>query len=776
VASASPKAEPCGTNASLTQTGGTNRTGEVASNNVQGDTCTPTGGTAAPSNTTTGGVSSLGLATITTVTNAQAGHIGAVGGEGSGNLTNTASSTVNASGEADAHSGDVPLGATAGSAPASATGGITTNNISDASFVSVRIAGENEAPITVTTDNTNTVTDAALASATSGAAGGAAPAAVTETTAPVTTSNSTPAVTSVTPVTTPASAPATCTGLAADTKVSGSVEKTVSAPAADGQPIEIGIGQHATVTNLGSTTGSPLAAAATGDSAGNPGGATGVVPTGASGGAPTGATAEGLSAQNSIQNVALVDVAIGGNNYAPITVAVRTISTIVNNAVGVVETAMGGGAGAGTESSGLGARVTNTVNLDGAATVDIPGDNHSPISIVLHIAADLWNTGRALLGLDGGTGEPGAASARGLEVQNILSLLGRASVRIGGSNYAPIDIQIILENLIYNEGIAAGRSAAQAGAEAAAAARNVSSGSASCLSLLSLAGVFNDQNARVNMPVEDVGREVLAGNSHVVDVHGNGTARCSTGNVAGSGGNASSGAVTIGPSDTTLAVITTQVADASAKTEALPEDATPGETDGTGTGGNGSGGTGTGGTGGNGSGGTGTGGNGSGGTGAGGTGTGVTGTGVTHTAQVVVKVTKTPVKKVAAKPRARRAGVGQEDLYEWVVVWEPLYVIYPTKNVARPRPVKTIVDEMETETTTSMAGAYTRPAIEPTPTEPAPEGFALIEQIQLALLSLLGFLVLALLKRRLRAAAVRKAAVRAPELQVLEGGAEAAAE
>jgi hypothetical protein len=530
----------------------------------------------------------------------------------------------------------------------------------------------------------------------------------------------------------------------------------VAAPVGNGPPIEIAIGQRAKVTNAGSTTGVLSATLPAPHAVSTDGAATG--PTVASGGGTGGASGQGLTAVNDVENTALVDVIIGGSNYAPINIAVRTITTIVNTARAVVETAAGGSpADSAVEGSGVGAREANSVNLEGTAAVDIAGDNHSPIRIILDIGAELWNKGMALLGLSSGATVPGSASATGLDVENILKLLGRASVRIGGSNYAPIDIEVLLQNLIYNEGTAEARSAGQAGAAVAAnaleTARNVSSGPASCLSLLASAGVVNGQIASVKMPVDDVRRDVLAGNTHVVDVQGYGTARCSTGDVVGSGGEASSGGVTVGGGGTVVTVVTTQVADASAKTDpAKASDAPPDGDDGTGSG---------------------TGGTGPGTTGGAGAGTaGETGA----TVQVVVAVTTMPVTRPgnsSATPGGRRNFqnriVTEEETWEWIVVWEPLYVIYTRYYDESVQRTAQITEFSDTETTTSMAGTLPRRGEAANRSLVDIGGLELVEQIELALLGLLAFLLLALLKRRLQSAEARTAALRAPQLRVVTG-------
>jgi hypothetical protein len=75
-----------------------------------------------------------------------------------------------------------------------------------------------------------------------------------------------------------------------------------------------------------------------------------------------------------------------------------------------------------------------------------------------------------------------------------------------------------------------------------------------------------------------------------------------------------------------------------------------------------------------------------------------------------------------------------------------------------------------------MAGSFRRPEPVVTPFVHVVGGLDLLSQIQLAALGLLAFLLLALLKRRLNAAEAQRAALRSPELLVLEGGTEAAAD
>jgi hypothetical protein len=153
-------------------------------------------------------------------------------------------------------------------------------------------------------------------------------------------------------------------------------------------------------------------------------------------------------------------------------------------------------------------------------------------------------------------------------------------------------------------------------------------------------------------------------------------------------------------------------------------------------------------------------------------------TAVTQTVDVVVAVTTKPVRQPGRSAGSRhQTSLVQDDYWEeWVVVWEPLYVIYPSDDGTQYVAAVQSEEPSDSETTTSMAGSFRRSAEAVTPKTHAVGGLDLLSQLQLALLGLLGFLLLALLKRRLQAAEARKAVVGAPELVVLAGGVEAAAE
>lgn len=746
----------CGTTAALQQQGDADRSGSVESKSLAPEECTPTSpAAAAPSSSASGSATSIGLISTTALANVQAGAIKSVGGTAGGTLKNTSTSTVEQTGAADAGTGDVGEGAAQGSAPASALGATTSNLISDISTIAVTVGGSNEAPITATSENQRDVRDTGIAVA------GTAPApagsvtpetAVTgNTNAPVTGAN---AVTGDQTTSSPQAAAQCAAANAAANKIEGKADKTLSVPSASGQPISINIGQQARVTNVGTSNGASAAQAPRASNGGTSGPATGSGETGpapaaqnaAPAGGSAGADAQGLQSTNTVDNKAMVDVTIKGNNYAPINIAIKTVTTIVNNAVALVQTAAGGDPTA-SGSTGAGAKIANDVRLDSTAVVDVAGDNHSPIKIVLDIGAELWNKGMALVGLGGGSAE---ATADGLQVDNLLSLLGRASVHIDGDNYAPIDIQILLHNLIYNEGLAQAQSLAQTAPRTAQnvagtaidTARRLSSGAASCLSLAGSTAVANSQIANVRMPANPIVGEVLAGNTHIVDVQGLGAAQCTTGNAE----NGSSGDVVVGEATTVLTVVTTQTADTSAKSES-DEDETPGDGDGSGGGG----------------------------TPGGGHGAGNGGQPV----EVVVAVTTKPVVSPGKVANKGKKVVRNEDVWEWQVEWVPLYVIYPN----RPAPARAAPEAPQTETTTSMAGAYTAPTEPFVQTEPnANTGLDLVTQLGVALLALLAFVLIRILRRRLALAAARKSAIDSPELSAPElialpsGSVEAAAE
>ena len=223
--------------------------------------------------------------------------------------------------------------------------------------------------------------------------------------------------------------------------------------------------------------------------------------------APGGATqatsgtsqAQGLVAQNDVQTNANVAVKVGGQNFAPITVVINTITQIFNwgagsatsgaavangTTAGSTTTTSGGATAASGSSQATGAQVSNTVNLSSSAAVHVAGDNYNPINILLNLAANLVNWGVATATSGdaqatgaGGTATSGAASATGLQAVNLVSLWADASVDIDGNNYAPIFISIQFNTNVANVGYA-GSSSGNVAAGQPASAGAAGSGSA----------------------------------------------------------------------------------------------------------------------------------------------------------------------------------------------------------------------------------------------------------------------------------------------------------
>lgn len=194
------------------------------------------------------------------------------------------------------------------------------------------------------------------------------------------------------------------------------------------------------------------------------------------------ASSQGVVAQNIVQTDANARVSVRGDNFAPIRILIETITGMFN--WGSASSRSGPAVAAGGSSNGAesgkdgpawassgnadatGARVTNKVDLESSAHVQVTGDNHTPIDVFIEIVAGLFNwgrggaqTGAAYAGGGSGQGKDGAAYARsgsahatGLEAQNLVNMSADASVDIDGSNYAPVTIRIRFITLIENEG------------------------------------------------------------------------------------------------------------------------------------------------------------------------------------------------------------------------------------------------------------------------------------------------------------------------------------
>ncbi len=435
------------------------------------------------------------------------------GGPGAAVATNSNSATVNDRGAAIAQSGlsnvqgPVTSGGTgeegrrrssATSGGAFATGLIAQNSVTNVARASVHVNGQNHANITVQSTNSVAVTNSGAASAVSGTAltatnGGAdlhASAAVNPGSS-----------TAIGPRQTYASARATSadvanTGLSVSNVSSGSLKTTVSGASG---PINISQTENATITNDGQ---------AGGVTAGTCAGATcyttsvsqslALIPPGTTQAKSGTASAVGLQAQNTVNTNANVNVRVQGSNYGVIQVVVQTITGIVNWGSAQAQSgiaAITGGASPPATGSGAsigqvqatsgnarvtGASVSNQVRLSSSTSIQINGDNFNPIHVLVTFLVNLANhgvasaaSGRAQadaqhaplngavapsgLSSSGGASSvvsatSGTASALGLQAQNLVDLASNLTIDISGSNYAPIDVEVLFGTQIENSG------------------------------------------------------------------------------------------------------------------------------------------------------------------------------------------------------------------------------------------------------------------------------------------------------------------------------------
>jgi hypothetical protein len=495
-----------------------------------------------------------------TLSNLQTAQVSTGGGSGTATADNVSKSKVTDAGVVGATSGAAG-GAGTGSGAGSASGTVAQNSVTDQSVVSVKIGGANEAPVSVTATTTRTIENSGAAGAQSGATGGTAPAADAKTSSPTPPANGSPCT----------------TGLTNDTVVRGSTTQVVPPPTASGRPITVEQKQSTTIVNDGRATPAPLASPVQATTVGAPAtpsaSAAAVTTTGGSGSA----VAQGLKADNAVTNDAAVILNITGGNYAPITIVVDTVTRIVNTGAAIAESGgdlIGGLLQATSGNPGgqraQGALVTNDVGLGSDVTVRINGDNHTPISIVIEIAASLWNRGVAMLGgspSDASTtarSTTGAGSATGLIVRNRVNLWAHAYIDILGSNYAPIDVHLRIVSETVNIGFAASRTGGQAPIpDSYERADDVASGSASCLGSATMALVGNVQSATVITPKDASAKR--ASNSFDTSVASTGQVGCASGPAAGRGSNVTSGAVEAVGSVSRVVIGSVQTANASAE-------------------------------------------------------------------------------------------------------------------------------------------------------------------------------------------------------------------
>ncbi|MCL6581234.1 MAG: hypothetical protein K6U08_06430, partial [Firmicutes bacterium] len=226
------------------------------------------------------------------------------------------------------------------------------------------------------------------------------------------------------------------------------------------------------------------------------------------------ATAVGLVARNDVQSQSKVNVAVEGDNYGIINVVIRFITNIVNLGRGTAQSgetratgapaevvvgpsgASGGGATGADARSGdalsVGAKVENHVGAAAKTDVVIEGDNRSPLKIITRLFAKVFNFGAASSrtgdaaargaagsGINQTLARSGRADALGLDVSNDLQLSSEVNVRLKGSNYSRIDIEVYVEADVWNEAYAeaqSGAAVAEGGAARSSAPARAPSG------------------------------------------------------------------------------------------------------------------------------------------------------------------------------------------------------------------------------------------------------------------------------------------------------------
>jgi hypothetical protein len=371
----------------------------------------------------------------------------------------------------------------AASGAAQAAGVSSQNAVRNSSVAAVQVNGPSSAPVKVQSSNVVNVantgsataasgTAMALPVATPGAAGAAAPA-----------------------ESAPTSPDTAVGGLAIQNSVQGQTSSTTTLPGASApsSPVLVSQVQQVAITSGSAATArSANAASAGAPAAGLGAGATANVTNASTGSA----SALGVSAQNVVTTSANVDVQVGGQNFAPITVMIQTLTTILNRGLasatsgtalatgaqlaapatattGAVRQSLVGAASTTTgNAAAVGSSVTNQASLSSSAVVHVAGNNYDPINVFLGLFITLtnWGYGSATSGsaqtiggqavASGATAgaTSGSASATGLQATNDVDMQANALVQIDGSNYAPITVWVDMETTIDNTGQAVAHS------------------------------------------------------------------------------------------------------------------------------------------------------------------------------------------------------------------------------------------------------------------------------------------------------------------------------
>jgi hypothetical protein len=205
--------------------------------------------------------------------------------------------------------------------------------------------------------------------------------------------------------------------------------------------------------------------------------------TGAGGNSTSGAAAaQGVVAVNKVKTNATAAVHVGGQNFAPITILIDSVTKIFNAGVasstsgnattggGTTAAGSGGSAARSGSARAVGAQVVNRADIHSSASVHVSGDNYSPINLILNLAAQFmnWGVGTASSGdaRSAASASSGKASATGLRVRNLVNMSADASVDVQGNNYAPIVIEVHFYTTLDNRGVAVANSGAASTASA----------------------------------------------------------------------------------------------------------------------------------------------------------------------------------------------------------------------------------------------------------------------------------------------------------------------
>jgi hypothetical protein len=406
-----------------------------------------------------------------------------------------------------------------------AAGVEAVNIVSNNSLALVQVAGQNSGAVAIQSLNSVSIGELGGAAAVSGSALAVPVPAPGPTLGPVASAarNGGTAVPA-------ASAPTSVTGLQIENKVAlNATPGVATAQAGSTAGVTVNQALGANIVNVGNAvarsgaacvgagcapaaaTVAPLASGLSAASAGTAVPATGTQAGGAQA-ASGSADALGVRAVNSVNTNANVLVSVGGENHGIINVVIEAVTQIINYGIGLAASgssyagngstgqtaaANSGGTGAsapaGAQSGNVqatGGQVSNDVNISASQTVNVAGDNHNPINVLITLVANLtnWGFGWASSGNSQATGgsagsgqgaasaTSGGAQAIGMDVQNQVNMSALANVQIQGSNYADITVHVRFITRIDNEGeaIASSGDVQAMGAPSSAGSTNTS--------------------------------------------------------------------------------------------------------------------------------------------------------------------------------------------------------------------------------------------------------------------------------------------------------------